>query len=582
MSSTSAINSLLSLTATNSNQALNLSSMLAAGSGASTPGIDVNAAVAAAIYADRAPERIWQADQATLSSQTNALTAIQNAVESLQNDMDSLNSLAGPFQARIVSSSNSNYVTASAAIGTQAGVHNVVVNSLATQASWYSDLESSPTVALPASSLTITTASGATATFATGTGNAGDNLNDLAAAINANSSLGVSATVISDSTGSRLAIISKSVGKANDFSITSENYTGLSWTSPDMPTGAALGANSVTISSANGASVTVASTSGETYAQLAADINSAISSYNAGNPAAPLNVTATAGSDANGTNLNVASNDGVTPFTINEPAFGFTQAAAATDASATIDGVPYDSASNTISGAIPGVTLNLLGTTQGAPVSLTVAPDAAQTSTAIDQFVTDYNSAISLVSAQFKLTGSTDPAGNTTASEGVLASDATVVNLQSTLEQAINYLYAPASGSATVSSLTDLGITMNNDGTLSVNSATLANALVTSPGDVQNFFQGAALNGFASSVYSALNAFTAPGNGAFQVDLNSMSAQSRDLSSQISDFEANYIAAQQIVLTQEFSKAEQALQSLPQKLQQLNAELGFNNNSNHG
>jgi flagellar hook-associated protein 2 len=582
MSSTSAINSLLSLTATNSNQALNLSSMLAAGSGASTPGIDVNAAVAAAIYADRAPERIWQADQATLSSQTNALTAIQNAVESLQNDMDSLNSLAGPFQARIVSSSNSNYVTASAAIGTQAGVHNVVVNSLATQASWYSDLESSPTVALPASSLTITTASGATATFATGTGNAGDNLNDLAAAINANSSLGVSATVISDSTGSRLAIISKSVGKANDFSITSENYTGLSWTSPEMPTGATLGANSVTISSANGASVTVASTSGETYAQLAADINSAISSYNAGNPAAPLNVTATAGSDANGTNLNLASNDGVTPFTINEPAFGFTQAAAATDASATIDGVPYDSASNTISGAIPGVTLNLLGTTQGAPVSLTVAPDAAQTSTAIDQFVTDYNSAINLVNAQFKLTGSTDSAGNTTASEGVLASDATVVNLQSTLEQALNYLYAPASGSTTVSSLRDLGITMNNDGTLSVNSATLANALVTSPGDVQNFFQGAALNGFASSVYGALNAFTAPGNGAFQVDLNSMSAQSRDLSSQISDFEANYIAAQQIVLTQEFSKAEQALQSLPQKLQQLNAELGFNNNSNHG
>ena len=582
MSSTSAINSLLSLTAANSNPAVDLSSMLAAGSGASTPGIDVNAAVAAAIYADRAPERIWQADQATLSSQTNALTAIQNAVESLQNDMDSLNSLAGPFQARIVSSSNSNYVTASAAIGTQAGVHNVVVNSLATQASWYSDLESSPTVALPASSLTITTASGATATFATGTGNAGDNLNDLAAAINANSSLGVSATVISDSTGSRLAIISKSVGKANDFSITSENYTGLSWTSPEMPTGATLGANSVTISSANGASVTVASTSGETYAQLAADINSAISSYNAGNPAAPLNVTATAGSDANGTNLNVASNDGVTPFTINEPAFGFTQAAAATDASATIDGVPYDSASNTISGAIPGVTLNLLGTTQGAPVSLTVAPDAAQTSTAIDQFVTDYNSAINLVNAQFKLAGSTDSAGNTTASEGVLASDATVVNLQSTLEQALNYLYAPASGSTTVSSLRDLGITMNNDGTLSVNSATLANALVTSPGDVQNFFQGAALNGFASSVYSALNAFTAPGNGAFQVDLNSMSAQSRDLSSQISDFEANYIAAQQIVLTQEFSKAEQALQSLPQKLQQLNAELGFNNNSNHG
>lgn len=586
MSSTSAINSLLSSTATNSsstslaNSAVDLSNMLAAQAGTSTPGIDVNAAVAAAIYADRAPERIWQADQTTLSSQSSALTAIQNVVESLQNDMDSLNSTAGPFQARRATSSNSNYVTASASAGTTSGVHNVVVNSLATLGSWYSDLDSSPTAALPSSSLTITAASGAMATFATGAGNVGDTLNDLAAAINANSSLGVTATVMSDSTGSRLAIVSDAAGKANDFSIASEDYSGLSWTSPDIPSGSTLGANSVTISSANGAAVTVQTTKGETYAQLASDINSAVGLYNAANPDAQLNVTATAGSDANGTNLNLASSDGSTRFTVNEPALGFTQANAATDATATVDGVPYDSTSNTITGAIPGVTLNLLGATQGASVSLTVAPDAEQISTAINQFVTDYNSAMNLVNAQFKMSSSTDSSGNTTSSEGVLASDATVVSLQGTLEQALSYFYAPASGSTTVSTLTDLGITMKNDGTLSVDSATLDNALVTNPSDVENFFQGSLLNGFANSMYSALNAFTAPGNGAFRVDLNSIGAQNSDLNSQISDFEANYIAGQQMILMQEFSKAEEALQSLPEQMQQLNAELGFYNNNN--
>jgi flagellar hook-associated protein 2 len=260
--------------------------------------------VTAGIYAARAPERAWQADQTTLSSQTTALTSIQTATEAITTDLQSLNTLTGPLAARTVTSSNSSYVTATAATGTTAGTHSVVVNNLAATASWYSDLAASPTATLPTSSLTLTTKAGASATFLTGTGNAGDTLNDLATAING-SSLGVTATVITDSTGSRLAIVSNTSGSAADFSITSPNYTGTSWTSPDIPTGATLGANSVTIT-IGGTPTTITTTAGETYAQLATAINSL-----------GLGVTATAGSDANGTNLTIASSDGVTPFTIN-------------------------------------------------------------------------------------------------------------------------------------------------------------------------------------------------------------------------------------------------------------------------
>jgi len=588
MSSTSSINSLLSSTAltgtSSTNSAVNLSSILAAETGASTPGIDVTAAVDAAIYADEAPERVWEAEQTTIGNQTSALTAIQNAAEAVQNDLESLNTLTGPLEATTVTSSDPDYVTATAATGTASGVYNVVVNSLATQGSWYSDLESSPTATLPTSSMTITTASGATATFATGSGNPGDTLNDLASAINADTSLGVTATVMSDSTGSQLAIVSNSAGTANDFTITSQNYSGPSWTSPDLPSGSTLGANTITITgSGSGApSVTVNTTSGETYSQLASAINSAVSSYNAANPSTPLNVTATAGSDANGSNINIASTDG-SSFTINEPALGFTQANAATDASATIDGVPVTSSSNTITGAIPGVTFDLMAPTQGEPVSLTVAPDASQISTAINQFVSDYNSAIGLVNTQFNVTAGTDSSGNSTASEGVLASDSTVQSLQSVLEQAIGYVYTPAdSATTTVSSLADLGITMNNDGTLSVDTTTLDNALTTNTTDVQSFFQGSALNGFANNFYTQLNNYTSPADGAFQVDLNSYNAENTELSSEINDFQTGYIASQQTSLTADFSSAEEALQSLPEEMQQLNSMLGFNNQSSNG
>jgi flagellar hook-associated protein 2 len=566
MSSVSSVNTLQAST-TNTNSAISISSILAAIAGTSTSAIDVSAAVTAGIYAARAPERAWQADQTTLSSQTTALTSIQTATEAIATDMQNLNTLTGPLTARTVTSSNSNDLSATAATGTVTGTHTVVVSKLASTESWYSDLESSPTATLPTSSLTLTTTAGASATFQTGSGNTGDTLNDLATAING-AKLGVTATVVSDSTGSRLAIISDTSGAAAGFSITSANYTGTSWTSPDIPTGATLGANSITLT-IGGTPTTITTTSGETYAQLATAINGM-----------NLGVTATAGSDTNGTNLTIASTDGSTPFTINEPAFGFTEAATAANASLTVDGVPIQSASNTVTGAISGVTLNLLGAAPGSPISLTVASDASQVSTAINQFVTDYNTAIGLVNSQFTDSSTTDSSGTTTTSQGVLASDPTIVSLQSTLEQAINYVNTPTTGTTTVSMLSDLGITMNNDGTLSVDSATLNNALTNNPSDVQNFFEGTALNGFANSVYTTLNAYTSPANGAFKVDLSSIAATNTSLTSQINDFETGYIANQQTVLTAEYSQAETALQGLSTKMAQINALLGLTSTGN--
>ncbi len=591
MSTTSSVNSLLSSTATSTstNASVDLSNMLAAETGSSTSGIDVTSAVASAIYADRAPERLWQADQTTLSSQTTALTAIQTATEAIATDMESLNTLTGPLAARTVTSSNSSDITATAATGTVAGTHAVVVNNLATTGVWYSDLETATgSIAaadspLPSSSFTLTTASGSQ-TFTTGSGDAIDTLNQLASAINSatnsnGDSLGVTATVVSDSTGSRLAIVSNSSGAANDFSV-SGSYT--SWTAPGLSSSETLGANSIKLTSTAG-TATITTKSGDSYTDLMNDIDNATVT-NSDGETVPLGLTATLGTDSSGNaNLTITSTDGSSSFTINEPSaasgsFGFTQAAAGTDASLTVDGVPVDSASNTVTGAIPGVTLSLLGTSSGASVDLTVASDASAVSTAINQFVTDYNTAIGLVNKQFSMTSSTDSSGNTTSAPGVLASDPTMASLQSTLEQALNYVYTPTSGTTTVSSLSDLGITVGDDGTLSVDSTTLDNALTNDPTDVQNFFEGAALNGFANSVYTSLNSFTNAGNGAFKVDLSSIATENTDLSTEISDFETNYITPQQTLLTADFSQAEIALQQLPEEMAQLNSELGFNSN----
>jgi flagellar hook-associated protein 2 len=692
-SSVSAVNTLLSST-TATTPAISISNILAASTGATTPGIDDTAAVTAAIYADNAPERAWLADQATLTSQTSALTAIQTATEAIATDFQSLNTLSGPLAARTVNSSNSSGLTATAATGTATGTHSVVVDSLASTGAWFSSVESLPTTTLPTSTLTFIPATGKSVTFQTGSGTTGDTLADLASAINnftdpiTNASLGVTATVISDSTGSRLAIVSNSPGTAADFSMAEPTTT---WSAPAMSSTDTLGVNSLVLSTAAG-TTTITTTSGDTYATLAAAINNAtistsystsattsldsttgltagsvttiqdatsgdtfsytaasgdtVATLNAAIAAAvstgtlsanvtgsviggqevisegssdqgvtvstddsalstmgkvasatnPLGLIAATSADLNGNTVLTITGNSVTtgtgssavttiaPFTINEPsatgtAFSFTQAVQAENASITVDGVPIVSASNTVTGAIPGVTLTLLGASPGSQISLTVASDTSQVSTAINQFVSDYNAALGLVNTQFEMTSTTSSTTSaTTTSQGVLADDPTVRSLQSLLEQAIGYAYTPATGTTTVSNLSDLGITVADDGTLTVDSTTLNSALVNNPTDVQKFFEGPALNGFSNSIYNQLTTYTAAADGAFTVDLSSISASSAALTSQINDFETGYIASQQTSLTADFTAAEVALQQLPQEMQELNTELGFNSN----
>src|ERR1035441_1562034 len=138
-----------------------------------------------------------------------------------------------------------------------------------------------------------------------------------------------------------------------------------------------------------------------------------------------LGVTATVINDALGSRLAIVSNTSgkVADFTVTPGTggLGFTQAVPGANASLYVDGIYLESASNTVTGALPGVTFNLLNANPGTNVSIAIAPDTTQASTAINQFVADYNKAISDLNTQFTFTGT---------SEGVLATDSAVRSLQ--------------------------------------------------------------------------------------------------------------------------------------------------------
>ena len=477
MSTTSLLNSMAG--AANAATAANLSSILQAATGASSAGIDVTAAVNSAITAARAPEDTWNSQISVLHSQSTALTTLQSYATNLDNDMQALNSLTGLLAATTVTSSNTSIVTATAASGSATGNNVVVVNNLASTASFSSTPVSSASTALPVESFTITNHGGTAATITTGSGV--NTLADLQTAING-AGLGLTASIINDSSGSRIAIASNTSGSSGNFTVTS---TGTSFT--------------------------------------------------------------------------------------------FAQAVTGNNASLTVNGISISSASNTVTGAAPGLILNLLGASPaGSSVSLSVAPDTATASAAINQFVTDYNTVISALNTEFSNTSGSG--------QGSLAQDPTVRNLQAELLQALNYTAAPASGSSAtkVPNLTSMGLSVNADGTLSADNSKLTRVLQSNFSDVQNLFQGASLNGFGGSLDKQLTSFINPADGAFTVDLQSISTQTRGLRADITTFEANVIAPLRTKLQSDLSLAEILLQQLPRQMKQISTELGQNTSSTGG
>jgi flagellar hook-associated protein 2 len=391
--------------------------------------------------------------------------------------------------------------------------------------------------------------------------------NDVAALNSLSGPLSATTVTSSDSSIVTASSASGTASGNHIVSVTSLASTA-SWASGTVASATTdLAAGSFTITAAGSKTPTTISTGTGT-----SDLNDVASTINSDN----LGVTASVVTDATGARLAIVSNTSgaASNFTVTAGtgtgALTFASAVTGADASLTVDGIQIDSASNTVTGALPGITLNLLNAAKGTNVSLAVAPDTTQASTAINQFVTDYNTAISDLNTQFTFSGT---------GEGPLATDSVVRSLQSTLEGALDYTATSASGTTTMPNLSSMGISVNNDGTLTVDSGTLSEALQNNYGDVQNFFQGAAMNGFANTMDQQLTSFISPGDGAFTVDLSSISTEYSGLQTDITNFQTDYITPLQTQLQSDYSQAEIALQGLPQEMQQINTELGLNNNS---
>ena len=156
-------------------------------------------------------------------------------------------------------------------------------------------------------------------------------------------------------------------------------------------------------------------------------------------------------------------------------AAGTALTAGAQNARLTVDGVTVERGTNTIDDLITGMKLQLTGTST-TPVSLTSTTPNDALKGAVTDFVDTYNEMLKTLTTQ--LDPQTGPLRGDTAAQSLLRS------LRSLTTTAL--LTGGAAGSPTT--LGEIGVKTNRDGTLSVDTTTLTHALSVAPDAVEAMF----------------------------------------------------------------------------------------------
>ncbi len=299
--------------------------------------------------------------------------------------------------------------------------------------------------------------------------------------------------------------------------------------------------------------VTVDATN-NTLSQLASSINS----QNAG-------VSASVIQDATGYRLALVSNTSGAPGDItvsgNTTGLTFNKAVTGTNASLVVDGIPISSSSNTVSDVINGVTLSLGSPSPDTPVTVNVSPDTSQATTAINNFVSAWNTVNSDINSQFNV--ASDGSGG-----GPLEADNSLRDVQGQLLGAVAYSIPGNNG---IVNLASIGVNLNDDGSLSVDTNTLNAALSSNYSAVQNLLQNTT-NGFAQNFSSVISTVNSPGTGILPIDSQSISNTAQGIGSQITDLQAA-LAVQQANLTTVYSQVNTTLQELPLLESQISQQL---------
>jgi flagellar hook-associated protein 2 len=356
---------------------------------------------------------------------------------------------------------------------------------------------------------------------------------------------------------------------ATAASLTSNAFTSAS---------SAVGTGTLTIAVGSASTAITIGPGNDSLSGIASAINSA-----SNNPGVTASVISTSGGarlvisgtstgTANAITVTQSGGDGGLSSLVYDPAgnlTNLTETQAAQDANFTLNGYPATSANNVVSGAITGVTLDLLGASAAnTPTTVSISADPSTASTSIGTFASAVNGVISAIQSLTGYDASTQTAGP-------LNGNATLESFQNQLENILDTVKT-GNNSGGIASLADLGISADaNTGQLDTDSTTLSNALTANLSAVGNLLGGT--TGIATQLNNLINQYTGPAgllasvNQGLQTSLTNVSQQQTALQAELATYSAT--------LTAQYNAMDTAVASLKETQTYLNAEFNPSSSS---
>jgi flagellar hook-associated protein 2 len=128
-------------------------------------------------------------------------------------------------------------------------------------------------------------------------------------------------------------------------------------------------------------------------------------------------------------------------------------------------------------------------------------------------------------------------------------------------------------GNNGITGLASIGVTLNGDGTLSVDNSKLTDTLTNHFTDFQNFFQSASgQTGFAQKLSTDLQNLTDPTQGLLNVAIAQNRNDQKSIQASINDFEYRLTVRRQQLITQ-YSQVDATLRNFPLLQAQITGEL---------
>lgn len=222
----------------------------------------------------------------------------------------------------------------------------------------------------------------------------------------------------------------------------------------------------------------------------------------------------------------------------------------ATRAHVRVDSIDIYSDTNTLTEAIPGMTLDLRKAEVGTTTSLAVNVDKAAIKEAIEGFATGYNKVISFITSQSVINGE---------GGGVLGGDAGINAIKRRLQ---TMLTQPAENSGTLRAMSQLGFETQKDGTLKVNEKTLNAAIDENLDSVVSLLAGGdAGEGVATRFKNYLFDLTSSATGMLQGRRERITSNLKRIDNKMQASQAR-LEQRQKTLERQFSAMESLISGL--------------------